>query len=153
MNGSPRAFLRDAGFSRLAVLLSVATALAVGAVYYLKALSQLGDTASRNSAESFDDREIAGGNSVIVDQAAAYEARGLIPRNAAYRVVTGSRLRKRTPLTEEFVAGWFLYFLMPRRPRPDARWVICVGCDRSALGGSYAVRWQDGEGISIGRVQ
>jgi hypothetical protein len=153
MTGSARAFLHDQHFSRLAAAVGVALALAVAAVYYVKALSQLGDTASTNSSQAYDDREIAGGNSVIVDQQAAYEARALIPANAAYRVVTGSRLREKTELTETFVGDWFRYFLMPRRPRGNARWVICYGCDVSTLGGSYAVRWQDGNAISIGKVQ
>jgi hypothetical protein len=78
VTGSARAFIRNCGLSRSAVAISVAIALVVGAVYYLKALPDLGDKASRNSSLAFDDREIAGGNSVIVDQAAAYEARGLI---------------------------------------------------------------------------
>ena len=145
--------LRDHFFSRVAVALGVAIALAVTAVYYVKALSQLGDTASTNASQAYDDREIAGGNSVIVDQVAAYEARAWIPPNEPYRVVTGSRLREKTDLTEKFVEGWFRYFLMPRRPRSDARWVICYGCDISALGGSYAVRWQDDKGISIGELR
>jgi hypothetical protein len=153
MTGSARAFLRHHAFSRVAAAVGVALALAVAAVYYPKALSQFGDTSSTNSSQAYDDREIAGGNSVIVDQQAAYEARALIPAKAAYRVVTGSRLREKTELTETFVGDWFRYFLMPRRPERNAQWVICYGCDVSTLGGSYAVRWQDGKGISIGKVQ
>ena len=135
------------------VLVGVALALGVGAIHYYKALSQLGQTASSNSSLSFDDREIAGGNSVIVDQAAAYEARSLIPVAAAYRLVSGQRLRVRTELTEKYVGDWFRYFLMPRRPRPDARWIICYGCDTSDLGGVYVVRWHDDNGISIGQLR
>lgn len=135
------------------VVVCIALALGVGAVYYYKALSQLGNTASSNSSLAFDDREIAGGNSVIVDQAAAYEARSLIPVSVAYRLVLGQQLRGRTDLTEKYVGDWFRYFLMPRRPRLDARWIICYGCDTSALGGAYAVRWQDDNGISIGQLR
>lgn len=139
--------------SRVAVVLCVALALGVVAVYYFKALSQLGDTASSNNSLAFDDREIAGGNSVIVDQAAAYEARGLIHVSATYRLVLGQRLRGSTELTEKYVGDWFRYFLMPRRPRSDARWIICYGCDTSALGGRYVARWQDDNGISIGQLR
>jgi hypothetical protein len=140
-------------FSRLAVSLCVVLTLGVTAVYYVKALSRLGDTATSNSSQSYDDREIAGGNSVVVDQVAAYEARGLIPRSATYRLVTGPGLRTSTELTQTFVGDWFRYFLMPRRPRPDARWVICYGCDTAALGGSYAARWADDKGISVGQLR
>ena len=68
-------------------------------------------------------------------------------------LVSGQRLRVRTELTEKYVGDWFRYFLMPRRPRPDARWIICYGCDTSDLGGVYVVRWHDDNGISIGQLR
>jgi hypothetical protein len=139
--------------ARAGVIVAVAATIAVGAVYYVRAISQLGDTATSNSSLAYDDREIAGGNSVIVDQAAAYQARSLIPSNATYRFAIGPGLRSRTDLTEKYAGDWFRYFLMPRRPRIDAHWVICYGCDTSTLGGSYAVRWRDDQGISIGELR
>jgi hypothetical protein len=136
--------------ARVGVASCLVGAIAVGAVYYVKAIDQLGDTASSNSALAYDDREIAGGNSIIVDQTAAYEARGLIPVTASYRFAFGDGLRTKTSLTETFAESWFRYFLMPRRPRADARWVICYGCDTADLSADFKVRWKDGEGISIG---
>jgi hypothetical protein len=138
---------------RLGVVLCIAAALGVGLIYYGKALRQLDNTASSNSALAYDDREIAGGNSVIVDQAAAYEARALIPVGTAYRFAIGSGLREQTDLTEKYAGDWFRYFLMPRRQRVDARWVICYGCDLATLGASYDVRWRDADGISIGQLR
>jgi hypothetical protein len=137
---------------RIGVVLAVALALGVGSVYFAKALSDLEDVAEKNSALSFSDREIAGGNSVIVDQEAAYEARGLIPPTETYRVRVGPGLGKRTSLTITYVESWFRYFLMPRRPALDARWIICYGCDVSELRPSYVRLWQDDSGISIGRL-
>jgi hypothetical protein len=139
--------------ARLGVMFCIATALSVGLVYYGKALRQLGNTASSNSALAYDDREIAGGNSVIVDQAAAYEARALIPAGTAYRFAIGPGLRQRTELTEKYAGDWFRYFLMPRRQRFDAHWVICYGCDPATLGALYEVRWRDADGISIGQLR
>jgi hypothetical protein len=147
-----RDHLRERDPARLLVTLIVAIATCVGLVYYVKGVSQLGDSASSNSSLGFADREIAGGNSILVDQRTAYEARGLIPEDGTYRVVVGPNLRERTELTETYVSGWFMYFLMPRRPRETAPWVICYGCDTSTLGGSYELRWHDDKGISIGRV-
>ena len=138
--------------TRTGVTAVVAVTAAVAAIYYVKAVSQLGDTAASNSSLSYDDREIAGGNSLIVDQAAAYEARALIPAHATYRFEMGTQLRERTELTK-YAGDWFGYFLMPRRPAADAQWVICYGCDTSALGASYVVRWRDELGISIGQLQ
>jgi hypothetical protein len=143
--------LRHTGVSRLAAIAYVAVALALGVVYYVKGLSTLGDTASRNSSLTFEDREIAGGNSILVDQRVAYEARALIPENERYRVVTGPHMREMTELTAAYVGSWFTYFLMPRRPSTDARWILCFGCERAALAG-YEVRWENRKGISIGRL-
>jgi hypothetical protein len=139
---------RDAG--RIPVVLAIGAALVVGSVFYAKAIAHLGDRADANSALSFSDREIAGGNSIVVDQAAANEAQILIPKTQTFRVRVGPGLREPTPLTSVFVESWYRYFLMPRRPADDARWIICYGCDTSELGG-YTPRWRDDRGISIGR--
>jgi len=134
-----------------AVAVTTVTAV-IAVVYWVKAMSTLGDSAGTNSRLGYGDREIAGGNSVIVDQAAAYRARALIPPSSRYRVVTGSALQNATPLTYTFVSDWFRYFLMPRRPSADARWLICYGCDPAQLGPRYVTRWRDDNGISIGVV-
>jgi hypothetical protein len=150
MIAAGREHVRKRGVSGVIVVLCVALSLTVVGARYGKALSQLGDTASSNSSLSFDDREIAGGNSVVVDQLAAYQARALIPVTDPYRVVVGPALRGATELTDANIGGWLRYFLMPRRPAEDARWVICYGCDSSTLGNRYEVRWRDDKGISIG---
>jgi hypothetical protein len=129
----------------------VATAVFV-AIYLPRAISALGDNAANNASLSYSDREVAGGNGIVVDQAAVYEARGLIPPGAKYRVVTGSGVKDPTNLTPLFVDAWYRSFLMPRRPAADARWIICYGCDVAKLGGHYTVVWQDDRGISVGRI-
>ena len=139
--------------TRLGLASSAAVAIGFGVGYFPRALSRLDDAASSNGALSFSDREIAGGNSIVVDQQAAYQARALIPPHASYRVVTGPHLRNASSLTQSFVASWFTYFLMPRRPAADASWVVCYGCEASALGERYDVVWQDKDGISIGQVR
>jgi hypothetical protein len=141
--------VRKSGASGVIVVLCVALTLTVAGVGYVRALSELDDKASTNSSLSFDDREIAGGNSIVVDQRAAYQARALIPVTDSYRVVVGQGLRGATELTEDHIAGWLRYFLMPRRPQDDARWVICYGCDPATLGNRYEGRWRDDNGISI----
>lgn len=138
--------------TRVAVIAVVVVATGVGIVYFGKALSRLDNLASANSSLSFADRDIAGGNSILVDQLAAYEARALIPETATYRVVTGSQLKNPTPLTETFIANWLTYFLMPRRPSETARWIVCYGCDTTKLGGPYSALWHDDNNISIGRI-
>lgn len=140
------------GIARLAAASCAAVALAVLVYELPRTVDSLGDDATRNAAVSFADREIAGGNSILVDQIAAYEARALIPADDAFRVVTGPKLAEITPLTLQAVSPWLSYFLMPRRQSGDAPWVVCYGCDTSRLGGAYHVLWQDDKGISIGKV-
>jgi hypothetical protein len=139
--------------ARAGVVLCVGLSIVFGAIYFPRALSDFHKAASNNSALSFSDREVAGGNGIVTDQEAVYQARAIIPRNARYRVVTGSALKNPTPLTLAFVETWYRYFLMPRRTALDARWIICYGCDVSKLGRPYAILWHDDDGISIGRLQ
>jgi hypothetical protein len=140
------------GIARLAAASCAAVAVAVLLYEIPHTVDSLGDDASRNASLSFADREIAGGNSVLVDQIAAYEARALIPEHDAFRVVTGPNLTETTSLTLQAVSPWLDYFLMPRRQSGAAPWVVCYGCDTARLGGTYHVLWQDDKGISIGNV-
>jgi hypothetical protein len=151
MTAAHRERFRNRGPPRAIVIISVALTCSVVGAHYKTALSKLGDIASSNSSFSFDDREIAGGNSIVVDQRAPYEARALIPAHSTYRVLVGPRVLDGTELTEDYVSSWLRYFLMPRRPADDARWLICYGCDTSGFGTGYEVIWRDREGISIGR--
>jgi hypothetical protein len=141
-----------ATFAAGAAAAAIALACVFGAVYVVKATLDRGRTASANSRLPYDDRELAGGNSLLVDKDAAHEARALIPVGERYRVVTGDHLSNATPLTKKFIETWMTYFLMPRRPDPKARWIICYGCDTSALGAPYTAHWRDENGISIGEA-
>jgi hypothetical protein len=141
----PFVLRRSAAF--VAALFAVMGSVLV-AIYYVKALLRLDDVADTNSALSYVDRRLAGGNSIVIDQEAALEAEALIPRHATFRVRVDVAVGDSNPLTPTFAESWFRYFLMPRRPADDARWVVCYRCDPSDLG-SYAVRWHDDIGISI----
>jgi hypothetical protein len=139
------------GLARLAAAACSACALCVLVYEVPHAISTLGDEAGSNAALSFADREIGGGNSIVIDQAAAYQARALIPPGDTFRVVIGPNLKGATSLTIPAVSAWLTYFLMPRRQTGDAQWVICYGCDTSRLG-AYKELWHDDAGISIGTV-
>jgi len=140
------------GLARLAAAASAMVAVAVLLYELPHAVHTLGREDGKSSALSFADRDIAGGNSIVVDQLAAYAARGLIPEDEPFRVVVGPNLKQATPLTAQAVSPWFNYFLMPRKQTGDAQWVVCYGCDTSKLGGSYTALWQDDKGISVGKV-
>jgi len=140
------------GIARLGVVLCTAVALGYGLVYFVKAVDRLGDTARTNAAQNFDDREFAGGNALVVGNRPLYEARALIPEDETYRVVTGPAVQGATELTASFIDHYARYFLMPRRPAPDARWVICYGCDPASLGDGFEILLEDEAGILVGRL-
>ncbi len=116
-------------------------------------IRDLGNDAARNSALLFADREIAGGNAVVADQSAVYQARARIPENGTYHVAVGPDFTGGSDLTVPFVESYYRYFLMPRRPADDAPWLICYGCDLEQYGSRARVVWQSDEGIAIARVR
>ena len=138
---------------RVGVVCLVAATTLVVAVRYPILLHDLGRQAAKNSALSYADRDIAGGNGIVADQTAVYAARGLIPANATYHVAVSPDFKGGSDLTVGFVDSYYRYFLMPRRPAEGASWVICYGCDRAAYGSRVDVVWSDSEGISILKVQ
>jgi hypothetical protein len=127
----------------------VSLAIAFGLVYVVKTVDRLGDTADTNASENFDDREFAGGNSLVVDKRALYEARARIPEDGTFLVVAGPNVVDATELTEPYIDQFARAFLIPRRPAPDADWIICYGCDPQGLGRPANVVWDGGNGISI----
>ena len=141
------------GVLRVGVVFLIAVTLVAAAIRYSQAVRHLGEAAARNSALSYSDREIAGGNSVLPDQAAAYVARGLISKDETYHVAFGADYAGGTPLTRPFAESYYLYFLMPRRPSDDARWLICYGCDLAEYGDRAKVVWRGPDEVSIVRVE
>ena len=142
-----------AGPIRVGVVFLVATTAIAAAARFPASFERLGDTASGNSALSFADRDIAGGNGLVASQRAVYEARARIPRDESYHVAVGEHFEGGSDLTVPYVASYFHYFLMPRRPAENAPWVVCYGCDLSKYGDRSRVVWRSEEGISIVRVR
>ncbi|MGH3065671.1 MAG: hypothetical protein ACRDOF_05140 [Gaiellaceae bacterium] len=140
------------GIARLGAVLCVVVAVTFGAVYFVRAVDRLGADADRNARLNFDDREFAGGNSLVVDKRALYEARALIPESGSYRVVAGPEVDGATELTEPYIDQFARSFLMPRRPAANATWVICYGCVITELGAHADVVWDNGGGIALVRV-
>jgi hypothetical protein len=137
---------------RVGVVACIVVIVAFGLVYLVRAVDRLDDTAGTNAAMNFDDREFGGGNSLVVEKRPLYEARTLIPEDGRYRVVAGPGVEGATDLTEPYIDQYARYFLMPRRPDPNADWILCYGCDRESLERPVAVVWDNGAGISILRA-
>jgi hypothetical protein len=138
---------------RVGVVLVVAVVLGAVVVLYPKAIADAGREADANSALSYSDREIAGGNSVVADQSAVYAARALIPKDATYHVAVSPGYTGGSELTRGFVESYYRYFLMPRRPVDDAPWVICYGCDLAGDDRDAEIVWQGDQKISIVHVR
>lgn len=132
------------GFVRFGVAACLAVTVVLGLVYFVRGVDRLGDDASLNAAASFEDRAFGGGNALGIDTAALTAARGLIPENESYRLLVGSRATN--------VDQYARAFLMPRRPDPGARWVLCYACDLARVDGSLRVVWRDDAGVVIGRL-
>jgi hypothetical protein len=140
------------GLIRIGVVLLVAVAVAAVVVKFPTVLRDVGDEASRKSSQSYADREIAGGNSVVADQAAVYAARGIIPEDETYRVIVNARFTGGSELTVPHVESYYQYFLMPRRQDASPQWIICYDCDLQEYPGSEVV-WQGDEDISVVRAR
>lgn len=126
----------------------VAVILVAVAVRYPAAFREANDTARANAALDLVDRAVGAGNSVFPDQRLLVEARGLIPPDESFAVAAGDPQPGWTDLTAGSAEPFLRYFLLPRRDEPDARWIVCLGCDRSAYPGTE-VAWEGDNGLSI----
>lgn len=133
---------------RLVVAFCIAVTLVALAVRYPDAFDDANETARENAALDLIDRVLGAGNSVFGDQRLLVEARGSIPPDESFAVAVGDPQPGWTPLTASAGELFLRSFLLPRRLDPDARWIVCVGCDRSAYPSAGAV-WEDDEGLSI----
>jgi hypothetical protein len=138
------------GWPRLAVVLCVGIAAVAALAPCPAALSELGEVAHDNAAQSYTDREIAGGNAVVPNQALMYQARARIPEDETYEVLVGEPHEGWPSFTVDHAAGYSRYFLMPRRPASGAPWVLCFNCGLEAA--PAEVVWSNAEeGVSLVR--
>ena len=141
------------GCVRIGVAFLVAVTAVAVVLAYPTIVRDADRRASNNSSLSFADRDVAGGNGLVADQAALYEARGRIPEDATYHVAVDAEYAGGIDLTVANVASFYRYFLMPRRHAESAPWLICYGCDLDAYGSRAEVVWESPEGISIARIR
>jgi len=130
------------------VAFCVAVTLVALVVRYPDAFADANETARANAALDLVDRDVGAGNSVFADQQLLVQARGLIPRDESFAVAAGDPQPGWTDLTAGSAEPFVRYYLLPRRLDPNARWIVCLGCDRGAYPGAEAV-WEGEDGISI----
>ncbi len=133
--------------ARTGLAVAFALMLIGSAVGTVLALREFDAVADGNSALDYADREVAWGNGLTLNQEAVYAARSLIPPEADYEVLVGPIARFDDAFTPTFVARYYHYFLMPRRPRAGAGWAVCYRCDRPPRA---EVLWEDdANGIAV----
>jgi hypothetical protein len=130
------------------VAFCVAVTLVALVVRYPDAFADANETARTNAALDLVDRNVGAGNSVFPDQQLLVQARGLSPQDESFAVAAGDPQPGWTDLTAGSAEPFLRYYLLPRRLDPNARWIVCLGCDRGAYPGAEAV-WEGEDGISI----
>jgi hypothetical protein len=140
------------GIVRTGVLFLVVATTGAVAIRYPDVLRDADREASANSALSYSDREIAGGNGLVVEQSAVYAARAIIPEGDTFHVVVDPSFEGGSDLTVPYVDSYYRYFLLPRRPAEDAPWIICYSCDLDQYGPDVEVVWEGSDNVSIARV-
>jgi hypothetical protein len=133
---------------RLVVMFCVAVSVVALVVRYPDAVRDANDAARANAALDAVDRAVGAGNSVFPDQQLLVEARGLIPPDESFTVAIGDPQPGWTPLTAFSAEPFLRSFLLPRRLEADARWIVCLACDRGAYPGADPV-WEGDDGLSI----
>ena len=134
----------------MVVLFCVGVMLVALVWLYPQAFADANREARANAALDQVDRELGGGNSVLPSQAIAVEARGRIPEDETFTVAVGEPRASWSELAiPDTLENYMRYFLLPRRSFPDAPWILCFACDRSAFPGATPV-WEDAEeGLAI----
>ena len=144
-------FLASPGaVGRLVVLFCVGVIVVALAWLYPHSFAQANRTARANARLDWVDRELGGGNSVLPAQGIAVEARGWIPERGTFAVAVGEPRPGWSELAiPASLENYMRYYLLPRKIDPDAPWILCFACDRSAYPGARAV-WEDPEqGLAI----
>jgi hypothetical protein len=126
----------------------VAVMVVAVVVRYPDTFRSANDAARKNASLDLFDRQFGGGNSVIPDQGLLVEARARIPDDGTFAVSIGDRQSGWTDLTAPFAETYSRYFLLPRRPASDARWILCFACDRASYPGATVV-WEGDDGLSL----
>lgn len=128
-----RWFARPDALPRLVVVFCVGVTLAALAWLYPREFADANHESRANAALDHIDRELGGGNSVLPAQAIAIEARARIPEGETFTVAVGEPREGWSELAiPDTLENYMRYFLLPRRTNPDAPWILCFACDRSA---------------------
>ena len=140
------------GLARFGVLVCATITLSVAAWWLFNdALPGQDVWASLNSRQTYMERTFPA-DELIGSGRVSEDARLWMPPEARYRIVVGSQYEDNPWgwAAPNFLAG----FLFPRKPVETgyARWIICLGCDVSALGEGFEQLSDGGNGVLFGRM-
>ncbi len=142
------------GLARLGAAACAALTLAVATNrLFDDALPGQDHWASLNSSQGYIERTFPS-DTFIGSAAVDEDARLWMPAHARYRVLVGEHLSRENGAWSYAAPSFLAGFLLPRQQTdsPSARWAFCLDCDRTALGPSFAVLSDAGNGVVFGRV-
>ena len=136
---------------RLGVGYVAAAALLFGAWYMFDSLSYLEGRVEEARSIRLEHRSIAPAIYLDISREFVLEAREWLDPDTTYAVLTGPNVQVSNDLVLGVVPGFMPYALLPRRQVQPAKaeWVLCYGCDRSALPNRVRMVWE-GEGWRLG---
>lgn len=117
-------------------------------------LGRLGAEARHNNSYSDLGRTMAAADSLDIDNEFVATALVDVPPGATFAVVPPAQPTATVgALTIEAVHGYFRYLLLPRREVDPAvaDYVLCYGCDPSALPGRWTWIWTSADNLRIGK--
>jgi len=150
-----RAAGRRTKFAEAGAVLVAAAALVTGLVEFPSAFHELQSRAAANAALAPELRPLEGARGVDISSPFMLAASALIPRNETFVVATGPNIQVSTPITLTALAPFMQTWLLPRRAADpkDAQWLLCYGCDLGQWGRRLDVKYNDGTGAVIARIQ
>jgi hypothetical protein len=137
------------------VLLTIVAVTVLCAIELAHALALYDWRADQNAARTYLDREYGEPFDIVGSQKVVAAANLWMPEDASYRVLTGPNGVGGDGVAPELRRAFLRFLLLPRRQTtsPTAAWVICAGCDRSALGPRFQVLSRGGEAMVFGRMR
>jgi hypothetical protein len=142
------------GLARLGAAACAALTLVVGANrLFTEALPGQDHWASLNSSLGYTERTFPP-DEFIGSATVAEDARLWMPRTARYRLLVGEKYVSENSAWSWAAPHFLAGFLLPREQTDSASapWIVCIGCDRSALGPSFETLSDGGNGVLFGRI-
>ena len=146
---------RGADVADLGRKLVLVAAAFVVVVHLPERMRSLADQRAATAGLTREQRELAGGRSVDIDQNLLRAAQVTIPSGATYYVLLGEHTQLGNIVTLAAAPPFIGYWLLPRRQVLDpaqADWIVSYGGDLPSLGLAYGRRVEPVPGLVVTEV-